>query len=293
MRGHLRKMGTRMGDPVDYDLRLFDHTSNSTETLHLNPLLGRRISLRYTGIIRCQYCGRTTSRSFNQGYCFPCCRRLAQCDLCVMSPERCHFDQGTCREPDWGEAFCMQPHLVYLANSSGVKVGITRPSQLPTRWIDQGAVQALPVFGVQTRQQSGFVEVAFKQHISDKTSWQRMLKSEDQRIDLKAIRDRLLTEIRPEIEALQGRFGADAIRPAVDAVVTTICYPVNRYPTRVVALNFDKTPAIDGVLVGIKGQYLIFDTGVINLRRYTSYEVEVEVDLGTGEQVADGNLSLF
>ncbi|XOV89429.1 MAG: DUF2797 domain-containing protein [Pseudomonadota bacterium] len=282
-----------MGDPVDYDLRLFDHTSNSTETLHLNPLLGRRISLHYTGTIRCQHCGRTTSRSFSQGYCFPCCRRLAQCDLCVMSPERCHFDQGTCREPDWGEAFCMQPHLVYLANSSGVKVGITRPSQLPTRWIDQGAVQALPVFGVQTRQQSGFVEVAFKQHISDKTSWQRMLKSEDQRVDLRAIRDRLLTEIGPDIEALQARFGPGAIQPAQGAEVATIRYPVTHYPTRVVALNLDKTPTIDGVLVGIKGQYLIFDTGVINLRRYTSYEVEIEVDLGTGGQLADGNLSLF
>ncbi len=291
MRGYLRKMGTRIGDPVDYDLRLFDHDSNTEQSLHLNPLLGHRIILRHTGVIRCQHCGRTTRKSYNQGYCFPCCRRLAQCDLCVMSPERCHFDEGTCREPDWGETFCMQPHIVYLANSSGVKVGITRPSQVPTRWIDQGAVQALPVFTVQTRQQSGFVEVAFKQHITDKTNWQRMLKADDQQIELLSIRDRLMTDIQPEIEALQARFGLQSITPASGVDLTTIRYPVMQYPTRVVALNLDKAPRIDGVLVGIKGQYLILDNGVINLRRYTSYEIEFAV--GDSEQQPNETMALF
>ncbi|MEX1237513.1 MAG: DUF2797 domain-containing protein [Pseudomonadales bacterium] len=283
MRGYMRKMGVELKDPVDYFLRLDE------AEIHLNPYIGRRIQLVYHGNIECQHCGRASRKSYSQGYCYPCFRKLAQCDLCVVSPERCHYDQGTCREPDWGESFCMQPHLVYLANSSGIKVGITRPSQIPTRWIDQGAVQAIPIFEVDTRQQSGFVEVAFKHHISDKTNWQRMLKTEDSYIDLKHSRDELMPEVNDELTTLRRRFGQNSIRFIEDADVQTIRYPVDRYPTSVTAMNFDKTPTVEGTLLGIKGQYLIFDTGVINLRRFTSYEIEL-VLLGetarTGESLA-------
>ena len=126
-------------DPVGYGLNFVDQ-----DDFPLNPYIGQRLTLKWHGEIKCQHCGRASKKSFSQGYCYPCSQRLAQCDLCVMSPERCHYDKGTCREPAWGEEFCMQSHIVYLANSSGIKVGITRPSQLPTRWLDQGAVQALP-----------------------------------------------------------------------------------------------------------------------------------------------------
>jgi hypothetical protein len=271
MRGFLQKMTARQNDPIDpidYYLNLGD------EEVHLNPHIGSSIKLAYNGLIQCTHCGRTTKKSFSQGYCYPCFRKLAQCDLCMMSPERCHHAEGTCRDNEFAESFCMNDHIVYLANSSGIKVGITRPANLPTRWIDQGAVQALPVFAVQTRQQSGFVEVAFKAHISDKTQWQRMLKEEPAAVDLPEMRDRLIQEISVELDELQKRFGLQAIQPIANAEVQDFRYPVLEYPTKVKSMNFDKMPVVEGVLKGIKGQYLILDVGVINIRKFTAYEVE-------------------
>ncbi|HJN51447.1 MAG TPA: DUF2797 domain-containing protein [Pseudomonadales bacterium] len=267
--GTLSKMASHLAQPVEYSLRLGD------EAIALNPHLRQKIKLRYTGAIFCESCGRKTKRSFSQGYCYPCFKKLASCDLCVVSPDRCHYDQGTCRDPEWGERFCMQPHLVYLANSSAVKVGITKPDQLPTRWIDQGASQALPVMRVATRQQSGLVEVIFKQEVSDRTQWQTMLKSEGARLDLRSFRDELFATLDADIQALQQRFGIQAIQNDLDAQPVDIEYPVQQYPTKVVSLNFDKQPNIEGILLGIKGQYLIFDIGVINIRKFTSYEVEL------------------
>lgn len=134
-RGALSKMTARLESnaPVQYAFRLDDRE------VAVNPLIGRPLRLEYLGSIFCTHCGRKTKKSFSQGYCYPCFTRLAQCDSCIVSPEKCHYEQGTCREPEWGERFCMTDHVVYLANSSGVKVGITRASQIPTRWIDQGA----------------------------------------------------------------------------------------------------------------------------------------------------------
>lgn len=175
----------------------------------------------------------------------------------------------------------MQPHIVYLANSSGLKVGITKQNQVPTRWIDQGAVQAAPLFHVQTRQIAGFMEVLIKRHISDKTQWQKMLKSEDIHVDLLQERDQLIAKVSPELTEISERFGASAFSLAEVQEVTTIKYPVDYYPTKVVSLSFDKTPEITATLIGIKGQYLILDTGVINMRKFSSYELEVtEVSSG-------------
>jgi hypothetical protein len=293
MRGFLRKMSSQLPEggcnpesPVEYSLRLND------DTYTLNEYIGQNVTLKHLGTIECIACGRASKKSFSQGYCYPCFKKLPQCDLCIVSPERCHFDQGTCRDNDFAANFCMQPHIVYLANSSGIKVGITRQENLPTRWIDQGAVQALPVMNVMTRQQSGFVEVAFKKHVSDKTHWQKMLRGENEHLDLATLRDELLAELKPDLDPLTDRFGLQAIQPILDAEVQTITYPVEQYPTKVVSLNLDKTPEISGTLLGIKGQYLIFDIGVINLRRFTSYEVEVTaLDATPVEQ--EGQLNLL
>jgi len=191
-----------------------------------------------------------------------------------MKPETCHYEAGTCRDESWGEEFCFQPHYVYLANSSGVKVGITRHTQVPTRWIDQGAVQALPIFKVQSRYISGLVEVAFAEYVSDKTSWQRMLKNLQPSVDLMAKRDELMGLCTERLEAIQQQFGSESIEFLSDAEVVDIKYPALQYPEKVKSFNFDKTPEVSGVLQGIKGQYLLLDTGVINIRKFTGYEVE-------------------
>ncbi len=268
--GHIRKLHSRLEDLVAYSLPL---AGLDMQRIALNPLLGKKICLQFSGNISCVYCGRKTSKSFNQGYCYPCFQSLAQCDSCIISPEKCHYDAGTCREPVWADEFCMQDHIVYLANSSGIKVGITRASQIPDRWVDQGAVQALPVFRVRTRQQSGFLELLFKQHISDKTNWRAMLRDETDHIDLPAERDRLLAECQEDIRALQDRFGIHAISLINGAKPRAITYPVVNYPQKIVTLGFDKNPLLEGVLLGIKGQYLILDTGVLNIRKFTAYEI--------------------
>ncbi|BCR25124.1 DUF2797 domain-containing protein [Aquipseudomonas alcaligenes] len=268
-RGSLSKMAVRLGETAQYAFRLDE------QEVPVNPLLGKRVRLEFLGAIHCTHCGRKTKKSFSQGYCYPCFTKLAQCDSCIVSPEKCHFDAGTCREPEWGEQFCMTDHVVYLANSSGIKVGITRASQIPTRWLDQGASQALPIFRVATRQQSGFVEDLLRTQVADKTNWRALLKGDAVPLDLPAIRDQLLESCAEGIAALQQRFGLQAIQPVGDAEVLEIRYPVQAYPTKVASHDLEKTPVVEGILRGIKGQYLILDTGVINLRKYTAYQVAV------------------
>lgn len=265
--GGLRKMASRLEQPVSYALRLGE------ASIPLNPLLGQRISLRHTGRILCVHCGRLTKKSFNQGYCFPCFQRLAQCDSCIIHPEKCHFQQGTCREPEWGEEYCMQDHIVYLANSSGLKVGITRATQVPTRWIDQGAVQALAIIRVRSRLQSGTLEAVFRRHVADKTNWRDMLTPESQVLDLPAEKASLLAQCSEELEELNLRFGAFAISILTGVEPVDITYPVIGTPEKITALGFDKTPTLESELLGIKGQYLLFAEGVINLRRFSGYEV--------------------
>jgi hypothetical protein len=268
-RGSLSKMAVRLGETAQYAFRLDE------QEVPVNPLLGKRVRLEFLGAIHCTHCGRKTKKSFSQGYCYPCFTKLAQCDSCIVSPEKCHFDAGTCREPEWGERYCMTDHVVYLANSSGVKVGITRASQIPTRWLDQGASQALPIFRVATRQQSGLVEDLLRTQVADKTNWRALLKGDAVPLDLPAIRDQLLESCAEGIAALQQRFGLQAIQSVGDAEVLEIRYPVEAYPTKVASHDLEKTPVVEGILRGIKGQYLILDTGVINLRKYTAYQVAV------------------
>jgi hypothetical protein len=192
-----------------------------------------------------------------------------------MAPERCHYDAGTCREPSWGEQFCMTDHVVYLANSSGIKVGITRATQLPTRWLDQGASQALPIMRVATRQQSGLVEDVLRSQVPDRTNWRALLKGDAGVLDLPAIREQIFDACADGLRELQGRFGLQAIQPLPDAEVVQMRYPVEAYPKKIVSFNLDKDPVAEGTLLGIKGQYLIFDTGVINIRKYTAYQLAV------------------
>jgi hypothetical protein len=269
-RGSISKMTARLEQPVvQYAFRLGD------VEVPVNPLLGKTVRLEYLGAIHCTHCGRKTKTSFSQGYCYPCMTRLAQCDTCIMSPERCHYEHGTCRDPAWGEQFCMTDHVVYLANSSGIKVGITRATQLPTRWLDQGASQALPIVRVATRQQSGLVEDLFRSQVADRTNWRALLKGNAEAVDLVAVREQLFDSCSEGFKGLQDRFGLQAIQPLTDVEPIEIRYPVEAYPSKIVSFNLDKNPVAEGTLLGIKGQYLIFDTGVINIRKYTAYQLAV------------------
>ena len=270
--GAVRKMRTRLEQPVQYTMLLGEHE------VPVNQYLGRQLQLDYLGAINCIHCDRKTNKSFSQGYCYPCFKRLAQCDSCIVSPEKCHYAAGTCREPEWGEQHCMTDHFVYLANTSGLKVGITRGSQVPTRWMDQGASQAQPIFRVDSRLHSGLVEIAFKNHIADKTNWQAMLKGPAQQRDLETVRQELMSTCADDIHSLRQQYGLQAIMVLEGEPESRISYPVLEYPVKVKSFNLDKTPSVGGTLMGIKGQYLIFDTGVINMRKYGGYQLSLTLN---------------
>lgn len=270
LQGSLHKMRTRTGDTVQYSLPL-----SSELLLPMNNLLGSRLELQFNGTVACIHCGRRGKKSFGQGYCWPCFQRLAECDACITRPELCHYHLGTCRDPAWGETHCLNDHVVYLANASGIKVGITRASQVPFRWMDQGAVAAVPIYRAATRRLAGLMEVALKQHVSDRTQWQTMLKGEPEAVDLADWRQRLHAECEPDAEALRREFGLTAVQALESAEIQHFQYPVLQYPDKVRSLNPLKLPTLGGVLQGIKGQYLIFDTGVINIRNHAGYEVQL------------------
>lgn len=267
--GNLRKLQVTLIDPVGYALPIGE------SRLPMNALIGKQLTLQYSGEINCVNCGRKTSKSFNQGYCFPCMQSLAECDSCLIKPELCHYHEGTCREPAWGEEHCFQYHYVYLANTSGLKVGITRQTNVPARWLDQGASQALPIYRVRDRLTAGLVEVILKQHVADKTAWQRMLKGIPGNIDLAHERDRLHHECQQDIAEVLTNHGDDAVQFLANDRVIDINYPVTVYPEKVKALNLDKTAEITGALLGIKGQYLILDTGVLNVRKFSGYKIRL------------------
>jgi hypothetical protein len=258
--GNLRKMQTRLENGVHYTLMLDD------TPIDMNARIGQTIKLSFDGTINCIVCGRVTKKSFGQGFCFPCFRDAPEASECIIRPELCRAHEGEARDMAWAEKHCLCEQIVYLARSSAVKVGITRASQLPTRWVDQGASDAIVFARVPNRYTAGLVEVAMKEHLTDRTNWQRMLKNEVINADLVATKasltDTLDADLRQYVDA--------------DDTVCSIDYPVDRYPEKVKSVGFDRQAEIEGRLAGIKGQYLIFDDNrVLNIRKHNGYRVTI------------------
>lgn len=268
--GQLDKMLVK----VDSDQKISYQLQFNDQLIDMNALIGSTLEFQFDGQIFCCFCGKQTPKSY-QGYCYDHFMSLAQCDTCMMSPERCHLAKGTCREPEWAETVCQQPHYVYLANSSGIKVGITRAGQLPVRWIDQGAEQAIIIARVSSRLLSGLLEVIFKQHVADKTNWRTMLKGTTEDINLAEQRDLLFSNCAASLQTIEEKYGRQHIQLIRQGEQQQFQYPVVEYPEKVVSMNFDKQNRIGGKLLGIKGQYLIFDQGVVNIRRHSGYQVQL------------------
>jgi len=269
--GTLRKMRVEEADPVRYFLtdgwfepekRVDDH--------RVNDYLGRELFIDFTGRINCTACGRKTKKTFNQGFCFPCAQSRAEADICIVKPELCHHGQADnpCRDEAFAQAQCFQPHVLYCSLTSGVKVGITRAPNIPSRWIDQGADAAMPLAVLPDRRSVGLVEKRLSDEgFQDKTHWTRMLKGEANDTNLAEVADKVLARL----EAWE----IDGILPAVDRGERRFTYPVQTWPIKVKSFNLDKDPRAGGLLQGIRGQYLIFEDGVINLRKYSGYQVDV------------------
>lgn len=268
--GTLKKMRVAASDPVGYWLTDGYHDPAARgEDLPLNGLLGRSLTLRFTGRISCVWCGRETRKSFAQGFCYPCFRSRAEADICIVKPELCHYfdESDPCRDEEFARAHCFRKHILYVSLTSGRKVGITRQRNIPGRWIDQGAVAAIPLAVLPSRREVGLVEHELARQFRDKTHWMTMLKEERPAKDLSAR--------AAEVLAVLGEWGVEGILPAAQRQEHVFKYPVLEYPAKVKSFNLDKTDVVSGTLQGIKGQYLILDTGVINLRKFTGYAVEL------------------
>ena len=259
--GNILKMKTKLSGPVEYHLPI------GKESIFMNELIGKKLELKFEGIINDIHDGSVIKKSYAQGFSYKNFISLPQCDTCIVKPELCHYDQGTCRDSKWGEEHCFIPHYIYLSITSGVKIGITRETQVPTRWIDQGAIKALPILKVDDRKTSGLIEVEIAKELADKTNWRNMLKGVYEDQDLETLRDQIYDDYGDLLDDM----GAED----VDEEVIHIEYPVEGPPPKLTSLGFDKKPHIEGTLLGIKGQYLILDTGVLNIRKHNGYFINL------------------
>lgn len=251
----------REEEPVQYSLHFKE------ENIPFNELIGQHIQFAHIGKIECIACGRKIKKTYNSGYCYPCFINLAENDLCIVKPNECHFHLGTCRDPAFGERYCMIPHYVYLAQSSDIKVGLTRKHNERKRWIDQGAVQAIVIAELPTRKLAGELEFALSRQLPDKTNWRKMLKGDLEEVDLLEKRDKAFTLFPEEFQQYQVH----------DSVLTKIQYPQSDFVTKLTSFNLDKDPIVEGTLIGIKGQYALLSNGVINMRKYAGYHIQVQV----------------
>lgn len=257
-------MKSVFGSPVEYRLLL------SGEELFVNSLIGQSISIQHTGAIFCAACGAKIKKTFQDGLCFKCFQNAPEASECILRPELCRAHLGEGRDIEWEQIHHNQPHIVYLAASDTVKVGVTRNTQIPFRWIDQGAAAAIRLAETPNRYEAGKLEVALKSIFTDKTNWQRMLRNEiDESIDLEEEKWSLHEQLPSDLTEFFSE----------DDEIFHIQYPVIQYPERIKSISLDKTPFVRGKLTGIKGQYLIFEDGsVMNVRKHTGYEVKISMD---------------
>ncbi len=267
-RGNLRKMRTVLEDEVQYYLPLYNNLERGTE-IHLNPYIGKEICLQFTGNINCVVTGKKIKKTFGEGMSYDAFRSSPMADESIIRPELSTAHLGIeRRDLDWEIIHHVAPHFVYLSFTSGYKVGVTRYTQIPTRWIDQGATKAIKIAETPYRQAAGLIEVALKDFIADKTNWRTMLKGGGlPEKGILEIRDELIAKIPEDLKSFV----------LMDAVETNIKFPVLQYPEKPKSVKLDKLPTIQKKLVGIKGQYLIFeDESVFNVRSHSAYEIEFE-----------------
>ncbi len=259
--GTLSKMQTELGNPIQYYL-IFENSF-----LNVNQLLGKEIEIEFQGY-QCLNC-KKAKKIFRQGFCYDCFISSPAVGDWIMKPElsTAHLDIED-RDLAYEKRVQLQPHVVYLALSSEVKVGVTRDTQVPTRWIDQGAVQAVPIVEVPNRYLAGITEVALKNHFADKTNWRKMLTNDVPNIDLLSKRNKAFEWLPNEVKDYFPK----------EEIITQLDFPVLQYPKKVSSLSLDKTLSFNGKLTGIKGQYLLFEDGtVFNVRTFEGYVVKINL----------------
>lgn len=265
--GHIRKMRSDLLDEVNYRLPLYNNLEPAEE-VEMNALVGKDIVIRYDGLINCVVTGKKIKKVYGEGMSYDAFRSSPLAVESIIRPElsQAHLGIGL-RDLAWEQEHHVKPHYVYLSLTSGVKVGVTRNTQIPTRWIDQGAVKAIILAETPYRQAAGLIEVALKDYVADKTNWRNMLKNNVGEADLLEEKESLGALMPEELQDFYYE----------DDTITEISYPVLQYPEKVTSMKLDKVPLIEKKLIGIKGQYLMFeDNTVMNLRSHAGYRITIE-----------------
>ena len=263
--GNLRKMEHKFDAPIQYFL--ITKINDEKFSTNLNSFVGQKLILEFTLDIYCIYCGKKTKKSFSQGSCYSCFIKLATNDMCILKPETCHFHMGTCREPKWGEENCFKTHKVYFSDTGVLKVGISRENPISKRWIDQGANLATEFLEVNSRLDAGLMEHTLKDLFADKTNWRKMLKNESVTSNFDDVFKKAKDYIKKNIQQIHFKF--------LENNPIQIFYPVKSFPNKVKSYSISKNPKIEDILMGIKGQYLIFESGVLNIRSHAGYYIKL------------------
>ncbi len=257
--GQLLKMITHQATPIQYYLNL------SHDLIHMNSLIGQTLEFNHLGY-QCVNCQRD-EKLFRMGFCKKCFFESPYASDSIIRPElsRAHLGEQE-RDLEIEKSIQLVPHIVYLAYTGEVKVGVTRESQIPTRWIDQGATFALAIAKTTNRYEAGMIELALKTQLSDKTNYRKMLKDEyEDDLDLANFRTQAQKLFPGEFSKY---FNADQ-------EIWHLDYPYTA-PEKITTLSLDKRPSFSSVLKGIKGQYLAFEGGsVLNVRSHEGYVVSL------------------
>lgn len=260
--GVLNKMQAEWNTPIEYYLVFKNNFIN------INQILDRKLKIEFTGY-ECLNCGQP-KKIFRQGFCYDCFMSSPAVGDWIMRPELSTAHLGIeDRNLTYESKVQLQPHIVYLAVASDVKVGVTRKTQIPTRWIDQGASKAIEIVEVPNRYLAGITEVALKNSFTDKTNWRKMLQNEILDVNLQELRDSLKSKLPTDVQPYFAQ---------TDSSIFNLEYPVLQFPSKIKSLNLDKTPFFEGTIKGVKGQYLLFEDGtVFNVRTYEGYVVKIGV----------------
>ena len=257
--GQISKMKVELNNPITYHLPIGKHLIN------MNELLGKNITLEFEGEIRCVACNNQIKKTFMQGYCYPCFISSPLTSECILKPELCKAHEGEARDMQWAKEHCLQDQYIYLSLTSHLKVGVTRHTQIPTRWIDQGAHKAIIFAKTPNRYLAGMIEKDISQYISDRTYWRKMLLGDYPEVDLNIEKQNLASKLDSKYQEYI----------VSDNKVIELEYPQYAKPEKIKSLNFEKINKISGVLNGIKGQYLFINNdSVINIRKFTGYIIK-------------------
>lgn len=265
--GNIRKMYSQLASPVEYELPLYNVLEFS-EAVPMNQFVGKPIRIEFNNAIHCVVTGKKINKTFGEGMSYDAFMNSPLAVESIIRPELSRIHEGVAlRDEAWEREHHLTPHNVYLSLTSEVKVGVTRTTQVPTRWIDQGAVAAIVLAETPYRQAAGLIEVSLKQFLADKTNWRAMLKNEVPAVDLLAERNRIQALVADEYQEFMVK----------DSEIVGIQYPVIEYPTKLKSLKLDSNPVIEKTLMGIKGQYLLFhDNSVMNVRSHAGYSITLE-----------------